>query len=168
MIQELVEGYLQERRKSEACEQAYEGALEGLHRLSSFLFRDDRVVRNPGAIVREELGVSVVDGGEEFKVTLFLLGRGMGVMAIAIEDSQGEIAPVFYLSRLLKTFAGGERKFSQHLEVCGISEGDLKKEEVWWLDDFNHPHCGLRSPMLQEIQGYTRVLEQMKEALGGQ
>lgn len=165
MVQELVERYRQERRETEIYEQAYEEALEGLHRLSSFLLRDDRVVRNPGlAIVREELEVSVVDGGEKFKVTLFVLGRGMGVMAIVIEDSQGEINPVFYLNRSLKTVLG-EIKFSQRLEVLGVSKGGLKKEDVWRLDDCNRQIYGLRPPELQEIQGYTRVLEQMKEAL---
>lgn len=165
MVQELVGRYSQERRETEIYEQAYEEALEGLHRLSSLLLRDDRVVRNPGpAIVREELEVSVVDGGEKFKVTLFLLGRGMGVMAIVIEDSQGEIAPVFYLSRSPKAVLG-EIKFSQSLEVLGISKGVLKKEEVWRLDDFNRQIWGLRPPELREIQGYTRALGQMKEAL---
>ena len=167
MVQELVGRYRQERRETETYEQAYEEALEDLHELSGSLLRHPRVVKNPGpAIIREELEVGLADGGEEFKVTLFLLGRGMGVMAIVIEDSQGEIAPVLYLSRLLKTFAGGERKFSQHLEICGISEGDLKKEEVWWLDEINRPRCGLRPPELQEIQIFTKALKQAEKALG--
>ena len=166
MVQELVERYRQETAEAEA----YEKALDGFHALCIELFTHPSTRESSyPSIVRETLEVDLVVGGEFFNIKLQSGMRGGAIpqiMAVVIKDDQGRMAPVFYLSRSLKAYNGGERKFSQYLEVCGISERSLREEHVWRLSASNYPSCKLRPPTLEDVRRYQKVLEEMREALG--